>query len=304
MRAAAGRDLRARRRPVQHRLAAAAPRGAVRAARSSRRSGVATRQDRPLDRRRRAARSSPPSIRCRRRSSSTAASRSCSRPTSTRCRRWSIPTTGRMHTSFNQTVAATGRLSSARTRTSRTSRSAPRRGAASARPSSPAPGQRARSPPTTRRSSSACSRTSPSDAGARRRPSATGEDIHARTAADVFDVLRGRHGREAPARQGDQLRHRLRHGPGAARARARRLDRGGAQTYIDEYFARYAGVRGFIDATLAEARERGLRDHAARPAPLPARAATRATPPCGSSPSGPPPTRPSRAPPPTSSSSP
>ena len=55
-------------------------------------------------------RGSRASIRCRRRSSSTARSRSSSRPTSTRCRRSSIRAPAALHTSFNQTVAATGRL--------------------------------------------------------------------------------------------------------------------------------------------------------------------------------------------------
>ena len=44
---------------------------------------------------------------------------------------------GRLHTTFNQTVAATGRLSSAATRTCRTSRCAPSSAGASARPSFP-----------------------------------------------------------------------------------------------------------------------------------------------------------------------
>ena len=43
-----------------------------------------------------------------------------------------VQSDGRIHTTFNQTIAATGRLSST-TRTCRTSRSAPRRAAGSAR---------------------------------------------------------------------------------------------------------------------------------------------------------------------------
>jgi DNA polymerase-1 len=44
---------------------------------------------------------------------STAACPSCAPPTPTSCRRWSTPDTGRVHTSYHQAVAATGRLSSA-----------------------------------------------------------------------------------------------------------------------------------------------------------------------------------------------
>ena len=67
---------------------------------------------------------------------------------------------GRIHTTFNQTRAATGRLSS-RSPTCRTSRSAPRRAAASGRASSWARATRRCSPPTTARSSCASWRTCP-----------------------------------------------------------------------------------------------------------------------------------------------
>jgi DNA polymerase I len=68
------------------------------------------------------------------------------------------PSTGRIHATFNQTVAATGRLS-APTPTSRTSPSAPPRAGGSARPSWPSRGTSS-SPPTTPRSSCASSPTS------------------------------------------------------------------------------------------------------------------------------------------------
>ena len=153
------RDPRARRRPVQHRLAAAAARGAVRPAEAldARR---APGQDRPLDRRATCSSGSPPSIRCRRRSSSTAASRSSSPTYVDALPALVDPTTGRLHTSFNQTVAATGRLSSSdpnlqnipiRTEEGRRIRAA----------FVAAPGHVGSSPPTTRRSSSGCWPTSP-----------------------------------------------------------------------------------------------------------------------------------------------
>ena len=96
------------------------------------------------------------------------------------------PKTGRIHTTFNQTGAATGRLSRA-TRTSRTSPSAPSSGREIRRAFVPRAGWQTARRPTTRRSSCACSPTCPSDPvliEAFRH----GEDIHTRTAAEVFGV--------------------------------------------------------------------------------------------------------------------
>ena len=59
-------------------------------------------------------------------------------------------------------------------------------------------------------------------AGAEARPSATGIDIHALTASEVFGVPLDQHGPDDPAaRQGDQFRHHLRH----QRLRPRQPDR-------------------------------------------------------------------------------
>jgi DNA polymerase-1 len=81
-----------------------------------------------------------------------------------------------------------------------------------------------------------------------------GDDIHARTATDVFGALSPR---TAGGSRSDQLRHR--HGMGPARA-ARELgvSMKEAETYIREYFARYAGVRDYLDATIRDARARGF----------------------------------------------
>ena len=81
-----------------------------------------------------------------------------------------------------------------------------------------------------------------------------GEDVHARTAREVFADRPRRRG--AAPRQGDQLRHRLRHGSGARGARARGLPAAAAE-YITAYFQRYPGVRSFVETTIAEARSRG-----------------------------------------------
>ena len=81
-----------------------------------------------------------------------------------------------------------------------------------------------------------------------------GEDIHARTAADVFATLPPAEGR----RLAKVINYGIVYGMGAARA-ARELGvpLAEAQAYIDGYFARYAGVRAFIDSTVTEARARG-----------------------------------------------
>jgi DNA polymerase-1 len=85
----------------------------------------------------------------------------------------------------------------------------------------------------------------------------TGQDIHTRTAAEVFDV--------APALVSSEMRRRAKvinfgiiYGMGPQRL-ARELDitLADAQRYIASYFARYAGVARFIEETLAEARRQG-----------------------------------------------
>jgi len=83
------------------------------------------------------------------------------------------------------------------------------------------------------------------------------EDIHTRTAAEVFQVF--------PDFITDDLRRQAKainfgivYGMGAYRL-SNELDisRKMAQTYIDNYFSRYRGVRNFIDTTIEQTRERG-----------------------------------------------
>jgi DNA polymerase-1 len=84
-----------------------------------------------------------------------------------------------------------------------------------------------------------------------------GEDIHARAAAEVFGV---------PMDQVDsQLRDRAKainfgiiYGISSfGLAKGTGLSRAEAQDYIDRYFARYPGVKRYIDETIKEGREKG-----------------------------------------------
>ncbi|MGD0199139.1 MAG: DNA polymerase I [Bryobacteraceae bacterium] len=85
-----------------------------------------------------------------------------------------------------------------------------------------------------------------------------GEDIHTRTAAEVFGVL--------PLMVTPELRRRAKavnfgivYGLSSFGLAAQLgIPRPEAQAYIDRYFARYAGVRRFIDETIAEVRRAGF----------------------------------------------
>ena len=162
------------------------------------------------------------------------------------------PETGRIHTSFNQTVAATGRLSSSdpnlqnipiRTEEGREIRKAfiPREGwqFLSADYSQ-----------IELRILAHCS-----EDPILIQSFQEDEDIHSRTAAEVFQVF--------PEMITDELRRQAKainfgiiYGM-SAYGLAKDLDISNkmAQTYIDHYFARYQGVKAFIDQTIETARE-------------------------------------------------
>jgi DNA polymerase-1 len=161
------------------------------------------------------------------------------------------PASGRIHTSFNQTVAATGRLSSSdpnlqnipiRSEEGRRIRAAFVAG----------PGCRLLSADYSqielRVLAHLANDAALIDAFTR------GDDIHARTASDVFGALSPAEGR----RLAKVINYGIVYGMGPARA-ARELGVSlrDAETYIRDYFARYAGVRTYLDATVSEARERG-----------------------------------------------
>jgi DNA polymerase-1 len=164
------------------------------------------------------------------------------------------PETGRIHATFNQTVAATGRLSA----TEPNLQNIPIRTAEG--PPDP-PGLRGGARPP-----AAVGRLQP-DRAARAgaplgRPDADrhlqkGEDVHDRTSREIFGAL-------SPIPPDEQRRiskmvnYALLYGKSAfTLAKDIGVSRGEAAAFIDAYFARYPKVREFIDDTILRARETG-----------------------------------------------
>jgi len=85
-----------------------------------------------------------------------------------------------------------------------------------------------------------------------------GEDIHARTAAEVFDV--GPEGVTPELRRSAKaVNFGIVYGLSAFGLAAQLgIARHQAQRYIDHYFARYAGVKRFIDSSIEEVRRTGV----------------------------------------------
>lgn len=164
------------------------------------------------------------------------------------------PTTGRVHTSYHQAVAATGRLSSSdpnlqnipvRTAEGRRIR---RAFVAEA-------GQLLLAADYSQIELRIMAHLS-GDAGLRA-AFEQGEDVHRRTAAEVFAL--------APERVGDEERRAAKainfgliYGMSAfGLARQLGIDRGRADNYITRYFTRYPGVREYMDRTRAQAHAKG-----------------------------------------------
>jgi DNA polymerase-1 len=164
------------------------------------------------------------------------------------------PGTGRLHTTFNQTVTVTGRLSSSEPNLQnipiRTSDGRRIRGAFVA-----APG---------------CLLVAADYSQIELRLLAhlsedavlldafhSGADVHARTAAEVFGVLPGTVTPEM-RRAAKVINFGILYGMGPQRlARDLAIPVREAERYIATYFARYAGVRAYLDATIARARTCG-----------------------------------------------
>ncbi len=165
------------------------------------------------------------------------------------------PRTGRVHTSFNQAGAATGRLSSSnpnlqnipiRTELGREIRAA----------FIPRSGWKLLVADYSQIELRLLAHMSgdPVLVAAFRR----GEDIHARTAAEVFGVPP--HGVTPELRRAAKaVNFGIVYGLSAFGLAAQLgIARGDAQSYIDQYFARYAGVKRFIEATIEEVRRAGV----------------------------------------------
>lgn len=164
------------------------------------------------------------------------------------------PDTGRVHTSYHQAVAATGRLSSSdpnlqnipvRTEEGRRIRQA----------FVASPGRVLLAADYSQIELRIMAHLS-SDNGLLKAFSA-GEDVHRATAAEVFgvppEVVTSDQRRSAKA-----INFGLIYGMSAfGLARQLGIARGAAQEYIDLYFARYPGVYGYMEATREQAREQG-----------------------------------------------
>lgn len=165
------------------------------------------------------------------------------------------PETGRVHTSFNQAVTATGRLSSSdpnlqnipiRTEEGRRIREA----------FVAEPGRVILSADYSQIELRILAHFS-GDEGLQA-AFAAGEDIHTRTAAEVSGVFPEMVTPEM-RREAKTVNFGIIYGQGAfGLAKQLGISRKQAQAYIDQYFQRYTGVKTFIDQTMQEAKRTGF----------------------------------------------
>ncbi len=163
-------------------------------------------------------------------------------------------TTGRVHTSYHQAVAATGRLSSSDPNLQnipiRTEEGRRIRQAFVARP-----GCVLLAADYSQIELRIMAHLS-SDAGLLKAFSA-GEDVHCATAAEVFGVAPEEVSSDQ-RRSAKAINFGLIYGMSAfGLARQLGIPRGAAQEYIERYFARYPGVRDYMEGTRAQAHEQG-----------------------------------------------
>ncbi len=164
------------------------------------------------------------------------------------------PETGRLHTSFNQTVAATGRLSSSdpnlqnipiRTEEGREIRSA----------FIPRPGWQLVSADYSQIELRILAHVSEDEILIK--AFREGEDIHTRTATEVFEVLPNFITPDL-RRQAKVINFGIIYGMSPfSLAKELNISQKMAKTYIAHYFARYSGVKAYIDRTIAEAAASG-----------------------------------------------
>jgi DNA polymerase-1 len=161
------------------------------------------------------------------------------------------PRTGRIHTSYHQTVTATGRLSSSDPNLQnipiRSEEGLEIRRAFVARP-----GWRLLSADYSQielRILAHCSEDELLVTAFRQ-----GEDVHTRTASEVFELEPDRITPEL-RRQAKVINFGIIYGMSAfGLARQLEISQKMAKTYIDHYFQRYPGVRGYVERTIDEAR--------------------------------------------------
>ncbi|MFH0788711.1 MAG: DNA polymerase I [Pseudomonadota bacterium] len=162
-----------------------------------------------------------------------------------------LPRTGRLHTSFNQTITATGRLSSSepnlqnipiRTEEGRRIRQA----------FIPEPGWKMLSFDYSQIELRILAHASEDETLVE--AFRTGQDIHSRTAAELFNVTRGEITSEM-RRQAKVINFGILYGMSAfGLSKELGINNREAQSMIDQYFLKYRGVKQYIDDTLAEAR--------------------------------------------------
>jgi DNA polymerase-1 len=163
------------------------------------------------------------------------------------------PETGRIHTSFNQTVTATGRLSSSEPNLQnipiRTEEGGRIREAFI-----PAEGNVLLSADYSQVELRILAHMAGEDV--LRESFERGEDIHARTASEIFGVFPELVTAEM-RRQAKTINFGVLYGMSAfGLAKSLGIGRREAQEFIDHYFARYPKVKGFMEARIAEAREK------------------------------------------------
>ena len=164
------------------------------------------------------------------------------------------PETKRIHTSYNQTVAATGRLSSSnpnlqnipiKTEEGRQIRAA----------FVPRPGSVLLSSDYSQIELRLLAHYS--EDPILLEAFEKGEDIHARTATEVFELFPSMISAEM-RRQAKVINFGIIYGMGPfSLAKELGISQKMARTYIDHYFARYAGVKTFIEKTIEKARDTG-----------------------------------------------
>ncbi len=164
------------------------------------------------------------------------------------------PDTGRVHTSYHQAIAATGRLSSSEPNLQNIPIRTPE-GRRIRQALYPPPGTRYLDPKNTHIELRIMAHLS-GDEGLLD-AFAEGLDIHRATAAEVFDVTPDAVDNEQ-RRAAKAINFGLIYGMSAwGLGRQLGIDRGAAQQYVDRYFRRYPGVKQFMDNTRASARDRG-----------------------------------------------